>query len=269
MHSRRPLSSANTTLALLLALAGASSPGCTFIVDFDRDRVVDDTGVMNDAGPNVDAGSDAGGDVGPMDAFALDTNEPDAFTDNDAGVDAFEMPDSGVDAFAGSDAGVDAFVGNDAFAPDAFTPPDAFAPDAADDPDAFTAPDAFVAPDAFTAPDAFAAPDAFMPVAVSFATSVSPILQAHCAPCHVTGMSGGHNIGNASPTIGYSDSQLASYTTVGQTKGHASLTRIQNGSMPPGGICTGNPVTDIANPACLTAAEQATIQAWITDGQQP
>lgn len=267
MHSRRLLSSAPTSLALLLALAGASSSGCTFIVDFDRGRVVDDAGAMNDAGPNVDAGSDAGGDVGPMDAFALDTNEPDAFLDNDAGVDAFAGSDSGVDAFAGSDAGVDAFAGNDAFAPDAFTPPDAFAPDAADDPDAFTAPDAFV-PDAFTAPDA-SEPDAFMPVAVSFATSVAPIFQAHCAPCHTTSMSGGHNIGNASAAIGYSDSQLVSYTTPGQTKGHASLTRIQNGSMPQGGICTGNPATDIGNPACLTAAEQATIQAWIAGGQLP
>ena len=260
MHSRRPLSRANTSLALLLAVAGASSSGCTFIVDFDRDRVVDDTGTTNDAGPTVDARSDAGGDAGPMDAFVLDTNEPDAFVDNDAGVDAFVPTDTGSDAFA-IDTSVDAF-GPDGFTatPDAFVAPDAFTPA----PDAFTSPDAFTPPpDAFTPP-----PDA--PVApVSFATSVAPILRAHCVPCHSTSMSGGHNIANASATIGYADSQLASYTTSGQTKGHASLVRIQNGSMPQGAGCSGNPATDIGNPACLTAAEQATIQAWLSGGQAP
>ena len=256
MHSRRPLSRANAPLALILALAGASSSGCTFIVDFDRDRVVNDTGNTNDAGTTVDAGRDAGGDVGPMDAFVLDTNELDAFINNDAGVDAFVPTDTGVDAFAVDTSG-------DAFGPDVFTAT----------PDAFVAPDAFVTPDAFTAPDAFTPPpDAFVSPdapAVRFSTSVAPILRAHCTPCHSTGMSGGHNIGNASATIGYADSQLASYTTPGQTKGHASLVRIQNGSMPQGAGCSGNPATDIGNPACLTAAEQATIQAWLSGGQAP
>lgn len=39
--------------------------------------------------------------------------------------------------------------------------------------------------------------------------------------------------------------------------------------MPQGAGCTGNPATDAGYPACLTAAEQATIQAWITGGQLP
>ena len=41
------------------------------------------------------------------------------------------------------------------------------------------------------------------------------------------------------------------------------------GSMPQGGGCTGNPALDAAKPQCLTAAEQSTLQAWITGGQLP
>jgi hypothetical protein len=37
--------------------------------------------------------------------------------------------------------------------------------------------------------------------------------------------------------------------------------------MPLGKGCTGNPATDAGNTACLTAAEQTTLQAWITDGE--
>jgi hypothetical protein len=47
------------------------------------------------------------------------------------------------------------------------------------------------------------------------------------------------------------------------------LVRVQDGSMPQGGGCTGNPVTDAGNPACLTAAEQNTLAQWIAQGQQP
>jgi hypothetical protein len=39
--------------------------------------------------------------------------------------------------------------------------------------------------------------------------------------------------------------------------------------MPQGAGCTGKPAMDMGNPACLTAAEQATLQAWITGGQMP
>jgi hypothetical protein len=53
------------------------------------------------------------------------------------------------------------------------------------------------------------------------------------------------------------------------TIGACALVRIQNGSMPFGATCTGNPVLDAAKPACLTAAQQQTIQQWIAGGQLP
>jgi hypothetical protein len=67
----------------------------------------------------------------------------------------------------------------------------------------------------------------------------------------------------------YSDTQLASYYCPGKTKGACALVRIQNGTMPYGKGCSGNPADDSANPACLTAAEQDTIQSWIAGGQKP
>ncbi len=96
---------------------------------------------------------------------------------------------------------------------------------------------------------------------------VHPIYRQHCTPCHSTGGSGGHNIASSNITTAYNASQLGSYTVSGETKGFATLVRIHDGSMPQGAGCTGNPVTDAANAACLDAAEQALIQAWIDDGQ--
>jgi hypothetical protein len=93
---------------------------------------------------------------------------------------------------------------------------------------------------------------------------VQPIYQAKCSPCHTTLGSGGTNFGSF-----YADSQLASYYCAGQTKGFCTLVRVQNGSMPAGAGCTGSPVLDSGNPACLTAGEQATLTDWITQGEQP
>ncbi len=99
---------------------------------------------------------------------------------------------------------------------------------------------------------------------VTYAGNVQPILQAKCAPCHTTLSSGGANLATS-----YTDTQLASYYCGSQTKGACSLVRVQNGSMPLGAGCTGNPVTDSGNPACLTAAEQTVLSDWITQGQLP
>jgi hypothetical protein len=101
------------------------------------------------------------------------------------------------------------------------------------------------------------------PGAVTYA-DVQPIYQAKCSPCHTTLGSGGTNFGSF-----YADSQLASYYCAGQTKGFCTLVRVQNGSMPAGAGCTGSPVLDSGNPACLTAGEQATLTDWITQGEQP
>jgi len=83
----------------------------------------------------------------------------------------------------------------------------------------------------------------------------------------VSGGSGGFNIGHPNPNSAYFQSQLASYYSPGNTKGYASLVRILDGSMPVASGCTGDPTADAGNPACLTAAEQALITAWINDGQ--
>jgi hypothetical protein len=99
---------------------------------------------------------------------------------------------------------------------------------------------------------------------VTYAANVKPILAAHCAPCHTQFMSGGANFASS-----YADSQLNSYYCPGKTKGACTIVRIKEGSMPQGAGCTGNPATDAGNAACLSAAEQSIIQAWIAGGQLP
>lgn len=97
----------------------------------------------------------------------------------------------------------------------------------------------------------------------SYSADVQPVFQAKCAPCHTQFGSGGANLASS-----YASTQLSSYSCSGKTKGACAIVRIQNGSMPPGAGCTGNPALDATNPHCVTASEQAIIQAWI-DGGQP
>ena len=95
----------------------------------------------------------------------------------------------------------------------------------------------------------------------TYTNDVQPIYEAKCASCHTGGGSGGVNFG-----ISYSDTQLDAGACAGLTVGECTLVRIQNGSMPRGRGCTGDPVTDAANTSCLTADEQQTIQDWIDAG---
>ena len=99
--------------------------------------------------------------------------------------------------------------------------------------------------------------------ALSYAIDVQPIFTARCGPCHTTGSSGGLRVGM------YAHTQLAASSCASATKGACALTRILSGSMPRGAGCTGDPALDAGNARCLTAAEQATIRAWIDGGQQP
>jgi hypothetical protein len=104
--------------------------------------------------------------------------------------------------------------------------------------------------------------------AVTYTADAKPIYAAHCAPCHTTGDSGGVDFAAV-----YADTQKAPNATVTAcagitTVGACTLIRIKNGQMPKGKGCTGNPTTDAGNAACLTQAEQTTLQAWITDGEQ-
>ncbi len=90
------------------------------------------------------------------------------------------------------------------------------------------------------------------------------VFQNKCGPCHVTGGSGGHNIGANNIDDAYADSQESS---TGGTVGDFSLTRILNGSMPQAAGCTGDPATDAGNAACLDATDLAIIEDWIDAGQ--
>lgn len=90
---------------------------------------------------------------------------------------------------------------------------------------------------------------------------VQPIYASKCSGCHTGGGSGGHDIGTT-----FADALLSSYYCSGKKKGECTIVRIQDGTMPQGGGCSGNPTTDANKPQCLTQAEQDKIAQWILDG---
>ncbi|MHB8879840.1 MAG: hypothetical protein ACYC8T_39630 [Myxococcaceae bacterium] len=171
------------------------------------------------------------GEPGTNDSGHLDAGG-DAGDPKDAGADAGTVHDAGTDAGSPGDGGTDAGSIDAGF--------DAGSTDAGVDAGAFDA------------------------GPVTYSGAAQAVYQAHCAPCHLTGGSGGANF-----AAGYSATQLASYYCPGETKGACTLVRIQEGSMPFNAGCTGDPAQDSANAACLTAAEQQTLQAWISGGQLP
>ncbi|MEO1576230.1 MAG: thrombospondin type 3 repeat-containing protein [Pseudomonadota bacterium] len=98
---------------------------------------------------------------------------------------------------------------------------------------------------------------------VTWTADVQPVFEELCAPCH-TGLGfGGHNLGTS-----YDNATAAAANPVcaDLTKGACTIVRIQSGAMPPGRGCTGDPVVDAGNAACLDAAEQDLVQAWIDAG---
>ena len=103
---------------------------------------------------------------------------------------------------------------------------------------------------------------------MTYTADAKPIYAAKCAPCHTTDDEGGVDFAAV-----YADTQKAADPTVApdctatDTVGTCTLIRIKDGSMPDMAGCTGNPTTDAAKAACLTAAEQATLQQWITGGE--
>jgi hypothetical protein len=120
-------------------------------------------------------------------------------------------------------------------------------------------------------PDDERAWTAYFSCCVTYTVDVQPILAAKCSPCHTTGNAGGVNF---AATTGYPLTQLVPNANVAACQGitpdnvgNCALTRILNGQMPKGRGCTGNPVADAANAACLTQAEQTTIANWIAGGE--
>lgn len=99
---------------------------------------------------------------------------------------------------------------------------------------------------------------------VSF-SCIHPIFEKKCADCHTVGKQGNVEVGHQDILKAYENSQQTSYT--GGTIGKASLTRVSDGSMPPGAGCTGNPAADKPNDLCLDEEEYTLLQAWIESGQ--
>jgi hypothetical protein len=99
---------------------------------------------------------------------------------------------------------------------------------------------------------------------VTYSGQAQPIFAMYCAPCHTIYGADGVNFAS-----NYADTQVPSNLCPGLDVGACTLVLIQEGFMPDGAGCTGDPAQDAANTACLTAAAQATIQAWLDDGQLP
>ena len=99
--------------------------------------------------------------------------------------------------------------------------------------------------------------------APTYTNDVQPIFAEKCQPCHTGFGLGGHDIG-----INYADAFLPADNSDcdGLNVGQCTIVRILSGEMPNGAGCTGNPVQDAGNAACLTQEEQDTVQGWIDAG---
>ncbi|NNF17758.1 MAG: hypothetical protein HKN70_13525 [Gammaproteobacteria bacterium] len=104
---------------------------------------------------------------------------------------------------------------------------------------------------------------AAVPPALTYTNDVQPILAAKCAGCHTGGSLSPLNFaGNYASIL-----LPATYPTcAGLSTGACVLLRVQNGDMPFGAGCSGDPVADAGNPSCLTAQEQDTLQHWLDAG---
>jgi hypothetical protein len=95
----------------------------------------------------------------------------------------------------------------------------------------------------------------------TFTSDVQPILEQRCGPCHTTGNAGGVNHARD-----FAATRQPSSVCAGQMVFECMLTRVKNGSMPPGAGCTGDPSADADNDACLTADEHDTLESWVAAG---
>jgi uncharacterized membrane protein len=97
---------------------------------------------------------------------------------------------------------------------------------------------------------------------------VHAVFTAKCTPCHAgttpEAGSGGAALGASSAAVSFDAGQLdANFSACsGKSVAECALIRIKDGSMPKGAGCD----TDPSGADCVTAAEQALIEAWIQDG---
>ena len=252
--------------------AGGGSDGAAGDASHPIDHDAANPGPGLDAGgPDGDAASPESSEAGvTTDAAVADASQPSGSDGGSAGLDGSSSGDA-----SGSEGG------GDAGAPDArldgsgtqsendATVADAGADVAVAEEDAepdVTVEDAAKAVDAEADAEVRDAEvDASGPV--TYSHDAQPIFMAKCGACH-----GGSGAGGSNFATRYADTQAAGntvYCPSGITVGACTLVRIQNGQMPYAAGCTGNPLTDEGNASCLTQAQQNTIQAWISDGQQP
>ena len=104
------------------------------------------------------------------------------------------------------------------------------------------------------------APDAS---AVVTYADVKPIFMKKCVPCHLPGGQGApyHTLADS-----YETANQPSGDCVAKKKGECTLELVKIGFMPFMRNCTGDPGKDASNAACLTAAEQKQLEAWIAGG---
>lgn len=100
---------------------------------------------------------------------------------------------------------------------------------------------------------------------VTYADDIQPVFAAKCAPCHVDAGDGMCAAG-ACLASSYDAIWQPSRSCDGEPVGECARVRIDNGSMPRGRGCTGDPVMDAMNTACLTEAEHILLDTWIAGG---
>ena len=94
--------------------------------------------------------------------------------------------------------------------------------------------------------------------APTYTQDIQPILQQKCGPCHTSDAEGGFN-----HATDYVATQQPSEACDGMVVYECMLVRVRDGSMPENAGCTGDAVADGDNPACLDAAEQDLLAAWV------
>jgi len=110
------------------------------------------------------------------------------------------------------------------------------------------------------------------PMTVTYTKDVQPILMAKCSPCHT-----GQHLGNQDIGTTYADvlKPIESFDfdtcwddptmfTIPKKVGECALILIRSGRMPQGAGCGGVMVQDPN--ACLSADQEATLEAWIAAG---
>jgi hypothetical protein len=101
---------------------------------------------------------------------------------------------------------------------------------------------------------------------VTYTEDTQPIYFEKCDPCHTGFGFGGHNIGTNYEDALQPAAIFPECTEPGLLIGECTIVLIQEGVMPQGAGCTGDPQQDADNPLCTTQEEQDLIQAWIDAG---